>query len=141
MSWLIRPSFWRDDLIRVFRELADMTPECAAELNMKVLNGRTIPQNSKIQPMCRDIARQVKWSVNGEHRALTEQEWRHFFASHIRKGAKLVANIDGDGFVALGVGSSELSAKEASDMVELMYAFGATRGVAWSEPVVLEGQP
>lgn len=134
MNWLIRPSFWRDDLIRVFRELADSPQDCAARLTCKVLGTRTLEQNSKVQPMARDISQQVKWQVNGEFRHMTEQEWRHFFAAHIRKGAKLVPNIDGDGFVALGVGSSELTSRECSDMVELMYAFGSARDVIWSEP-------
>jgi hypothetical protein len=45
----------------------------------------------------------------------------------------MVPKIDGDGILILGVGTSELSVREASDCVELMYAFGGERQVVWSE--------
>lgn len=95
--------------------------------------GRSLDQNDKIHPMVRDIANHVKWQRGGQLLPMSEPQWRHFFAAHIRKNAELVPNIDGDGFIALGVGTSELSARECSDLIELMYAFGSERGVVWSE--------
>lgn len=94
---------------------------------------RTLSQNDKLHPMVRDIDGQILWPINGTPTRLGETQWRYFFAAHIRKGAQLVPSIDGDGFIALGVGTSGLSAREASDLIELMYAFGSDRGVKWSE--------
>lgn len=97
---------------------------------------RTPEQNDKIQPMARDIARQILWAPVGRGPLkLSEKQWRHFFAGHIRSDALVLPRIDGEGIIVVGVGSSDLSKKEASDMVELMYAFGADRGVVWSKRV------
>ena len=45
----------------------------------------------------------------------------------------MVPKIDGDGMLILGVGTSELTVREAVNCVDLMYAFGNERGVVWSE--------
>lgn len=94
---------------------------------------RTLDQNAKVHPLVRDVQRVVKWQVRGELRLMSETEWRYFFAAHIRKDAQLVPNIDGTGFIALGCGTSDLTARECSEYIELVYAFGSERGVVWSE--------
>jgi hypothetical protein len=45
-----------------------------------------------------------------------------------------VPNLDGTGFVALGLSTSRMSKRELSDLMELISAFGAERGVEWTEP-------
>jgi hypothetical protein len=46
----------------------------------------------------------------------------------------VVPNIEGTGFVALGLSTSRMTKGEMSDLMELIAAFGAERGVAWSDP-------
>lgn len=129
MNWLIRPSFWRDDLIRVFRELADSPQDHAARITVKVLGTRTLAQNDKLQATIRDIARQVEW--HGQK--LSVDDWRAMIVASYRKGQRAVPGIDG-GFVVLGASSKDLSVTECSDVIEVAHAFGAEHGVIWSDP-------
>lgn len=46
---------------------------------------------------------------------------------------KVVPGLDG-GFVVCGQSTSKMGKREFADLIELIYAFGAERGVAWSEP-------
>ena len=47
--------------------------------------------------------------------------------------AKVVPGLDG-GFVVLGQRTSQMGKREFSDLIELIYAFGAEKGVVWSDP-------
>lgn len=130
-------AFTVDDLKAMFAEAAKFVRAGhAVKVKFTPTTRRTQEQNDKIQPMARDISRQVQWSVNGVLRPMSAQKWRHFFASHVREESWTVPKIDGNGILILGTGSSELSVREASDCVELMYAFGAERGVEWSDKTV-----
>jgi hypothetical protein len=42
---------------------------------------------------------------------------------------RIVPNLDGSGFVNLGTRSSDLSVEEMSDLIELIHAFAAKRGI------------
>ena len=89
---------------------------------------RTLDQNDKLNAMCGDVAAQVEW--HGQW--LSKDDWRHMFVAAYRKGQKVVPGIDG-GFVVLGASSRKLRVGECADVIELVYAFGAERDVAWSE--------
>lgn len=89
---------------------------------------RTLEQNSKMWPMLEDISKQVKWY---EH-WLTQDEWKDFFSAIILK-QKVVPNMDSTGFIAVGGSTSKMGRKMFSDLIELMYAFGADHDVVWSE--------
>lgn len=90
---------------------------------------RSLDQNAKLWPMLQDISRQVEWY--GQR--LTDEEWKDVFTAALKK-QKVVPGLDG-GFVVCGQRTSKMGKKEFSDLIELMYAFGAERGVVWSEPV------
>lgn len=77
--------------------------------------------------MLRDISEQVIWY---DHR-LTPEEWKIVLSSSLRK-QKVVPGTDG-GFVALGVSTSQLTRQEMSDLMELISAFGASRGVVFGD--------
>jgi len=47
----------------------------------------------------------------------------------------IIPNLDGSGFVQLGVQTRRFSKKHASEFIEYLYSFGADRNVQWSEPV------
>lgn len=89
---------------------------------------RSLEQNDKYQPMCREIAKHVQW--HGVW--LDADDWRHIFTATIKK-QRSVPNLDGTGFVILGASSKKLTKQEASDMIELIHAFAAEHGVTLQE--------
>lgn len=91
---------------------------------------RTLDQNSKLWPMLEDVSSQVEWYGS----RLTKEEWKDVFSASLKK-QKAVPGIDG-GFVVCGQSTSKMSKREFADLVELIYAFGAERGVKWSERMV-----
>jgi hypothetical protein len=47
---------------------------------------------------------------------------------------RIVRGLDGCGVVELGRSSSDLSKGEMTDMIELMFKFGAEHGVVFNDP-------
>lgn len=93
---------------------------------------RSLDQNSKLWPMLGDVATQVSWY--GEY--LSKEDWKDIFTASLKK-QKVVPGIDG-GFVMIGGRTSKMDKQEFSDLIELIYAFGAEHNVKWSEPVIYE---
>lgn len=89
---------------------------------------RTLEQNAKMWPMLEDISKQVEWYKNW----LTRDEWKDFFSAIILK-QKVVPNMDSTGFIAVGGRTSKMGKRMFSEMIELIYAFGADHDVVWSE--------
>lgn len=94
---------------------------------------RTLEQNARLWACLTDISRQVDWYG----KKLSPEDWKHVFSSSLRK-LEVVPNLDGTGFVALGLSTSRMSKRELSDLMELMRAFGAERDVVWTEPERME---
>lgn len=88
---------------------------------------RTLDQNSKLWPMLQDISAQVDWYGQ----KLTSDEWKDVFSASLKK-QKVVPGLDG-GFVVCGQRTSKMGKKEFSDLIELIYAFGAQQNVKWTE--------
>lgn len=88
---------------------------------------RTLEQNAKMWAMLADISRQTLW--HGQE--LTTDDWKNLFTASVKK-LRVVPNLEGTGFVALGMATSRYTKAEMSAMIELMYAFGAEREVKWS---------
>ncbi len=98
---------------------------------------RSLDQNAKLWPMLTDISRQVEWY--GQY--LTAEEWKDVLTAGLRK-SKVVPGLDAGTFVVLGLHTSKLKVSEFSALIDLIYAFGAERGVEWSEPAAdLVGVP
>jgi hypothetical protein len=89
---------------------------------------RNLDQNARMWAMLADIAAQVEWYG----KRLTSDDWKHVFTSSLRR-LEVVPNLDGTGFVALGMSSSRMSKREFSDLIEMMFAFGAERAVQWTD--------
>lgn len=90
---------------------------------------RSLDQNAKMWAMLADLSRQVEWYGN----KLTTEEWKDVLTAALKK-QKAVPGIDG-GFVVIGARTRNMTIREMSGLVELMYAFGAEQNVEWSEPV------
>ncbi|ARK42633.1 recombination protein NinB [Burkholderia pseudomallei] len=89
---------------------------------------RSLDQNAKMWAMLADVSRQVDWYGQ----KLTSEEWKDVLTAALKK-QKAVPGIDG-GFVVIGARTRNMTIKEMSELVELMYAFGAERDVKWSDP-------
>lgn len=90
---------------------------------------RTVPQNDRFWASLTDVARQVEW--HGVR--LSADDWKLVFMDALKQEMRLVPNIAGTGFINLGRSSSDLSKAEMSDMLEMIYAFGANYGVTFHD--------
>ena len=91
---------------------------------------RSIEQNSRMWAMLTDFSEQV------EHggRRYSPEDWKAIFLHALGQEQRYVPNLDGTGFVPIGLRSSDLSKQEMTDLIELLFAEGARRGVQWSDP-------
>ena len=89
---------------------------------------RSTEQNSRLWASLTDVSKQVEW----HGKKLTAEDWKHIFSSSLKK-LEVVPNLDGTGFVALGLSTSKMTKRELSDLLELVYAFGAERGVVFGD--------
>lgn len=94
-------------------------------------NKRSIPQNARMWAMLGEISRKVEW--HGAH--LSPDDWKILFLQALGHEMRIAPNIAGDGIVSLGGRSSRLSKQEFSDLMELIAAFAAERGVELGEKV------
>lgn len=98
-------------------------------------NTRTLEQNALLWARLSQLSEQVKW--DGE--TLTPNEWKDLLSACLRK-QKVVRGIEG-GLVFLGLRTSQMSKGEMADLLTLMEAFAAERGVTFrdqSDPIPLE---
>lgn len=90
---------------------------------------RTNDQNAKMWVLLTEISDQVLW----HGLKLSPQDWKLVFLSALNTELRIVPSIDGKGFVNLGTSSSKLSKGECSMLIELIYSFGAERGVKFGD--------
>ena len=88
---------------------------------------RSDPQNRKMWSMLAEVASQVEW--HGQR--LSGEDWKHIFTASLKK-QRAVPGLDG-GFVVLGQKTSTMTKAEMSELIELMHAFGAERGVTFMD--------
>ena len=92
---------------------------------------RTVPQNDRLHPMLRSLAKQVPW--HGQ--TLTVEDWKLLFMDQLNREMRVVPNLDGTGFVQLGRHTSHLKVSEFTDLMTLIEMFAASRGVVIEERV------
>lgn len=88
---------------------------------------RSLEANARLWAMLTEVSEQVDWYG----KKLTPSDWKHVFSASLRK-LDVVPNLDGTGFVALGLSTSQMTRKEMAEMQELIEAFGAEKGVRFS---------
>lgn len=88
---------------------------------------RSLDQNAYLWPLLTEISAQVDWYGQ----KLTADEWKDVFSAALKK-QKAVPGIDG-GFVVCGQSTSRMSKREFSDLLELIHAFAAERGVMFRQ--------
>lgn len=88
---------------------------------------RTLEQNSLLWPLLQKLADQVVWyGVK-----LSADDWKDLLTASLRK-QRSAPGLDG-GFVVFGERTRTYSKAEFSELIELVYAFGAQRGVEFEK--------
>lgn len=90
---------------------------------------RSLEQNAFLWLLLTAVSEQVDWYG----RKLSPADWKNVFSASLRK-LQVVPNLDNTGFVALGQSTSRMSKREFAELLELIEAFGAERGVEFNEP-------
>ena len=105
----------------------------------------TRDQQKRLNAMCGDLEKQVRLNLEGRYihrtklkggdlgRVLDKDSWRWMFCGTY-KGNKFVPAIEGYGFILLGGSSRDLSVEDASNVIEMLFAFGGERDVEWTDP-------
>lgn len=105
-------------------------------------------QEERYHAMIADIARQVehigrKWDADDMKRLLIDEfaDEMRAAGSPLHHDGRVIPSFDGRRIVQLGVQSRDFYVKEAAAFIEFLYAFGAARDVAWSEPAQRAMEP
>lgn len=92
---------------------------------------RSLPQNARFHSMVRDIARQVQWAGG----YMDEEDWKRILLA-AKYGQRVIPNpLDPHAaFIVVNTRrSSGLVKPEMAELIGEIEAFGADRGVKWSE--------
>ena len=89
---------------------------------------RSHPQNDLLWARLTEISLKVVW--HGQR--LTPTDWKDIFTAALKK-ARVVPNIDGDGFVLLGLRTSTMTKQEMTALLDLIDAFAVQQGVTFAE--------
>lgn len=121
---------------RIFKFVHAQARRLAAEFCMTAPEGwickiseptRNLEQNAKMWALLTEVSEQVNWYG----KKLTQEEWKDVFSASLKQ-QKVVPGLDG-GFVVCGQRTSQMTKKEFSDLIELIQAFGAERGVVFED--------
>ena len=131
------------------RQRAVQAVKDAPEGNMVVISEPTKKriQEEKYHAMIGDIAKQCKFMDQGRDL----DDWKRLLVDAFAKvmrdaGApihhdgRVLPSLDFERVVQLGIQTKDFYVAEAAQFIEYLYAFGADRGVVWSEPKQKEFQ-
>lgn len=101
--------------------------DAAPDLTRIVLHGpkRSLPQNDLFWTLLTIISRKALY----HGLKLPPEDWKVLFMDALSREARMVPNMDGDGFVNLGRSSSQLSHAEFTDLIETINAWAAREGI------------
>lgn len=89
---------------------------------------RSTDQNALMWSLLGQISKQVDWYGQ----KLSSEDWKDVLTASLRR-TRVVPGIDAGTFVPLGMRTSQMSKSEISELLELIYAFGAEREVKFRE--------
>jgi hypothetical protein len=89
---------------------------------------RSLDQNALMWSLLGQISKAVDWYGQ----KLSSEDWKDVLTASLRR-TRVVPGIDAGTFVPLGMRTSQMTKEEISDLLELIYAFGAERGVKFRE--------
>ncbi len=89
---------------------------------------RSLDQNALMWSLLSQISKQVDWYGQ----KLSNEDWKDVLTASLRR-TRVVPGIDAGTFVPLGMRTSQMTKEEISELLELIYCFGAERGVHFRE--------
>ena len=115
------------------RNLAKRAVDEAEEYSVVEIRKKTrsTEQNARMWSMLAEISKRIPW--HGE--TLLPEEWKDVFTACLFR-QRSVRGMEG-GFVVLGLRTSKMTVAEMGDLMELMTAFAAERGITrwpWEPP-------
>lgn len=95
---------------------------------------RTDIQSRRMWAMLGDISKQVvHFGLHYEPEA-----WKLIALAALGKEVRMAPSLHGNGLVPLGISTRRLTKSEMSDLIESLFAFGAEKGVIWSDPTLIQ---
>lgn len=85
---------------------------------------RNLEQNALLWKLLETVSVEVDWYGQ----KLTKEEWKDVFTASLKR-QKAVPALDGNGFVVCGQSTSKMGKSEFSDLIEVIHAFSASRGI------------
>lgn len=123
----------RDAMVKAFKYAEALSVCFPVECIVRpVKSRRSLLSNAKMWAMLADISNQVDWPVNGQMQKLDAEDWKSLITAAAKQETRVAAGLNG-GAVMLGVSTRKMTVSEMSDVIEQLQAFGAERGVAWSD--------
>ncbi len=92
---------------------------------------RTEDQNALLWPLLGEFEKQAE--LNGKK--WKDYQWKSIFMEQLGHEQDFLPSLDGSRWFPAGLRSSKLSVKQFSDLIELIYATAAERGVVIEERV------
>ena len=89
---------------------------------------RSLPQNDLMWARLTEIAEKIEW----HGMKLSADDYKDILTAGLRK-TRIVPNMDGDGFVALGMRTSDMTTPEMAVFLDLIDAFAAQNGVIFTD--------
>lgn len=93
---------------------------------------RSTDQNALMWSLLGQVSKQVDWYGT----KLSSEDWKDVLTASLRH-ARVVPGIDPGTFVPLGMRTSQMTKEEISNLIELVYAFGAEHDVHFRELEVI----
>lgn len=113
------------DRARVARWAANVSEGTTVEFKAA---RRSLDQNALLWASLSEISRQVVWYGA----KLSADDWKDVLTASLRK-ARVVPGIDPGTYVPLGMRTSDMTKPEMAELIELIMAFGAERGVVFGD--------
>lgn len=90
---------------------------------------RTNEQNARMWAMLSDVSRTAP-----EGRKWTTEAWKCAFMHSLGHQCQFAEGLDDSGPFPIGYRTSRLGVKQMIDLITVIYEYGDSHGVAWSEP-------
>lgn len=105
--------------------MVDAAP-MAAVMNIRPAT-RSNEQNAMMWALLSDVSR-----AKPEGRELTPEVWKSLFLHALGHTQRFEQALDSNGVVPVGFRSSRLTKEQMSDLIEMIFEYGARHGVRWS---------
>lgn len=99
---------------------------------------RNTAQNRLLWSVLTDISRQVRMRMfDGQELKASQEDWKDYLTAVFYKEQKVAQGENGEA-ILIGRSTSRMRKKEFSEFIECIYAFGANRGVIWTDSIPAE---